>query len=60
MKKKESEEDDFRKMNTLDIRVPYQLAYWAEQLNVSRETLKLAWYEVGPDVKKIKEYLRKK
>lgn len=54
------DEKDFREEGTLDIRVPYQLSYWAEELNVSRETLKRAWYEVGPDIKNILTYLKNK
>jgi hypothetical protein len=57
---KDDEEKDFRKLGQLDIRVHYQLSYWAEELNVSRETLKLAWYEVGPDIAKIKAWLRRR
>ena len=57
---KDSEEEDFRKREEMDIRVPYQIRYWAEQFNVSRESLKLAWYEVGPNLKKIREYLKNK
>jgi hypothetical protein len=60
MPDKEEQEEDFRKLGTLDIRRPYQLSYWAEELNISRMALKNAWYEVGPDIVKIKEYLKKK
>lgn len=56
----EQDENDYKQKGTLDIRVPYQLRYWAEELNVSRETLKLAWYEVGPNISKIKAFLKKK
>jgi hypothetical protein len=58
--KPEEDEDDFRKRGELDIRIPYQINYWAKELNVSREAIKLAWYEAGPNIEKIKAYLRKK
>ncbi len=60
MDEEENDNDDFRKLEQLDIRKPYQLSYWAEELNVSRQWLKLAWYEVGPDIKKIREYMKQK
>ncbi|MBP6732689.1 MAG: DUF3606 domain-containing protein [Chitinophagales bacterium] len=58
--KKEEPEEDFRKLGTLDIRRPYQLSYWAEELGISRQALKNAWFDAGPEISKIKEFLKKK
>lgn len=53
-KSKTGKSDDSR----IDVNQSYELQYWSEKLNVSRDQLKEAVLAVGPVVEKVTDYLR--
>jgi len=55
-KTKTGKEDDSR----INVNESYELQYWSEKLNVSKERLKEAVAAVGTTVEAVKEYLKSK
>ena len=53
-KAKTGKADDTR----INVNESYELQYWSEKMNVSRERLKEAVAAVGPSVDAVKEYLK--
>jgi hypothetical protein len=52
-KTKTGKADDTR----INVNEPYELQYWSEKMNVTRERLKEAVAAVGPNADDVKEYL---
>jgi hypothetical protein len=53
-KAKTGKADDTR----ININETYELQYWSEKMNVTRERLKEAVAAVGPNVDDVKDYLK--
>jgi predicted nucleotidyltransferase len=55
-KTKTGKADDSR----INVNESYELQYWSQKLNVTREKLKEAVEAVGPSAEKVTEYLKRK
>ena len=55
-KSKTGKSDDSR----INVNESYELQYWSEKLNVSRDELRNAVKAVGSDVKEVSQYLKQK
>ena len=55
-KSKTGKSDDSR----INVNESYELQYWSEKLNLSREELRNAVKAVGSDVKEVSQYLKQK
>ncbi|HSD06228.1 DUF3606 domain-containing protein [Flavobacterium sp.] len=55
-KSKTGKSDDSR----INVNESYELQYWSEKLNVSRDQLRNAVQAVGPDVNEVTQYLKQK
>jgi hypothetical protein len=51
---------DYRDKTRINMKQPYEIAYWKERFGVSAQALGAAVRAVGTSVKKVEEYLKEK